>query len=329
MFFSKRFFLLLLIQFACLKIFAVSTINYDTKQESKSEYKPWFTGPIIAGSGKTMSFGHYNIEPYFFVQESNGSYDHSWHKRHKSREVNFNPLFFGVTGLNSFMDIQATINLDSNFKNHHSDTRIGDVFLGLGFQLCQDNRYSVSPDMRLILKQDFATGHFKHLNPSKEGTDVSSSGFYRTGAALNIQKLFYFKRRLLLTRCNINYKVSTPTKISGYSVFGGNYFTQGKISPVQFFNIDLAFEYTLSQHLVFAIDYLYELQTKGKFHGKYLPSAQTKRPASHPMQRFSLAPALEYNFSAAFGIIAGCWFSLAGKNSLSFTTGVIAFNYVK
>lgn len=311
-------------------LLGVSTINFDVAQVKKGEYHPWFTGPIIAGSGKTMAPGHFNIEPYFFTQESNGFYDKNWHKRHRSTSIGFTPLFFFVTGLNSFMDIQGALSLQSNFRQHQKDARCADSMLGIGFQLCNDNRYSFIPDMRLILKQDFATGHYKNLNPQKLGTDATGSGFYRSGVALNIQKLFYFQRRLLLARCNVNYKISLPTSVKGYSVFGGGPSTYGKISPVHFANIDLAFEYTLSQELVFAIDAYYEYQSKGPFKGQYVKETLgTKKPSSESLQRFSLAPALEYNFSAAFGIIAGVWFSIAGKNASSFTTGVIAFNYVR
>ena len=312
-----------------VNLYSVSTINYDTNQIKKGEYKPWFTGPIIAGSGKTMQAGHYNIEPYFFIPETNGRYDQNWNKRKTLRSVIFNPSFFFVTGLNSFMDFQFVANFQSNFSNKQSDTRISDALVGIGIQLCNDNRYTASPDIRLILKEDLALGHYKHLNPSKLGTDSTGNGFYKSGIALNIQKLFYFNRRLLLARCNVNYKISTPTQTSGYSVFGGGPGVRGKISPVQFFNLDLAFEYTLSQQIVFAIDWLYEYQTSGRFKGRYNPRSEDSiKPSSPLLHRFSLAPALEYNFSAAFGIIAGCWFTVAGKNCRSFTTGVIAFNYV-
>ena len=330
MFYKFIFFLIVFSFFSSRTLQAISTINYDTNQLKEGEYEPWFTGPIIAGSGRTMTPGHFNLEPYFFIQQSNGSYNNEWHKKRKLGSVNFNPLIFFVTGLNSFMDFQLVTNFQSNFRNHQKNTRIGDSLLGLGFQLCLDNRFTASPDIRLILKQELATGHYKHLNPKKLGTDASGSGFYRTGVGLNIQKLFYFHRRLLLARCNMNYKISTPTYVSGYTVFGGGPNIRGQISSVQFFNIDFAFEYTLSQNLVFAMDLFYEYQSKGRFKPKgKLPLHHLPLPRSDQEQRYSLAPALEYNFSAAFGIIAGCWFSIAGKNSNSFTTGVIAFNYVK
>ncbi len=43
--------------------------------------------------------------------------------------------------------------------------------------------------------------------------------------------------------------------------------------------------------------------------------------------QFSIAPAIEYNWNANIGIIFGSWFTLAGKNSTQFTSGVFAFNY--
>ena len=41
----------------------------------------------------------------------------------------------------------------------------------------------------------------------------------------------------------------------------------------------------------------------------------------------SLAPAIEYNFTAQLGIIAGVWFSVTGPHAGEFTSNTIAINY--
>jgi hypothetical protein len=55
-----------------------------------------------------------------------------------------------------------------------------------------------------------------------------------------------------------------------------------------------------------------------------LLAATNEREASI---QYSLAPAIEYNWSEKLGLIAGCWLTIAGKNSRKFTSGVIALNY--
>jgi hypothetical protein len=43
---------------------------------------------------------------------------------------------------------------------------------------------------------------------------------------------------------------------------------------------------------------------------------------------FSLAPAIEYNWSDYVGIITGAWFTIAGRNALTFISSVTALNVV-
>jgi hypothetical protein len=44
-------------------------------------------------------------------------------------------------------------------------------------------------------------------------------------------------------------------------------------------------------------------------------------------EQLSLAPALEYNPNGNLGFIAGCWFSVWGKNSLDFVSGVASVTW--
>jgi hypothetical protein len=44
------------------------------------------------------------------------------------------------------------------------------------------------------------------------------------------------------------------------------------------------------------------------------------------IESLSLAPAIEYSWSANFGMIAGVWFTAAGRNSTVFANGIVAIN---
>nr|NGX30574.1 hypothetical protein [Candidatus Anoxychlamydiales bacterium] len=41
----------------------------------------------------------------------------------------------------------------------------------------------------------------------------------------------------------------------------------------------------------------------------------------------SLAPAIEYNFSQNLSLISGAWFSVRGRNTANFATGIITLTY--
>ena len=309
-------------------LFSVSVTekSYEPTQE---EYLPWFTGPLIAGSGKTCPKNHYVLQPYLSVFFSNSLYNDSWKSTPTSSNITIQPSLLYLFGITPWMDCQVVASANSNFCTSSVDTRLSDTSLNVGFQLLTDQRKTLTPDLRIVFKQDFPCGHYKNLNPSKNGTDISGAGFYRIGIATNFQKLFYFNKNLLRGRFNITYKLSPTTSIEGYSVFGGGYGTSGHIDPVHYYSADVAFEYLLTQNITFAIDIFYEGQTKGKFKGTLGVDNHGKKAlvSSPNFQRLSLAPALEYNFSNDVGIIAGSWFTVAGKNTPQFASGVISLNY--
>ncbi len=49
--------------------------------------------------------------------------------------------------------------------------------------------------------------------------------------------------------------------------------------------------------------------------------------ASASSEQWSLAPALEYNFSEDVGIIAGIWFSTSGRNTIDFISYVASLTW--
>jgi hypothetical protein len=88
-------------------------------------------------------------------------------------------------------------------------------------------------------------------------------------------------------------------------------------------------EYSLTRNWVLATDVLNTYTNKTWFKGRpgVTASGEPAGIGMHSSNRISLAPAIEYNFSDLFGIIAGCWFTVAGRNSGDFVSGVIAFNW--
>ena len=93
-------------------------------------------------------------------------------------------------------------------------------------------------------------------------------------------------------------------------------------------SVDYAAELSLTQNWVG----VFELFASTSNHGKYSPftTAQTgQRPiraGEGNTYHVSLSPAIEYNFNANVGIIAGPWFSVMGKNSARFRSAVVAIN---
>jgi len=117
--------------------------------------------------------------------------------------------------------------------------------------------------------------------------------------------------------------------------------------------VDLAGEFTLTQRWVAVLEGNLIYQQASKFHGRLgertandpLPLGNHPRlstllhrlfPSRHNIEgtgigsgnlnQLTLAPGLEYNFSANYGVIAGAWFTVAGKNTPVFVAPMIVFN---
>lgn len=304
-----------------------------TSPLQKSHFKPWFTGSLLSGSGVTLPKGMVNPELYLFVTHFTGHYNSDWKGVSTSRAVSVNPLLDLVYGLTDNMDLTILPALSSNFAQGASDTRVNDFRLYLGFQLSRNNALTWKPDIRLVLKTTYPTGHYQHLNPHKNGTDATGLGSYRVGFGLNFQKLRYLhnSKRLLRMRLNLDYHILSDVHVHGFNVYGGGYGTKAKVYPGGIFSTILSLEYTFTQHWIGAIDMTY--LTEGATHFSGYPgvtAAGTLANLSFPRkQQFSLAPAIEYAFSKNLGLIFGPWFTIAGKNSPRFISYVIALNYIK
>ena len=77
---------------------------------------------------------------------------------------------------------------------------------------------------------------------------------------------------------------------------------------------NIGLEYSLTVNWIFGLDLHY------RHHDKSLSKYRILRTPSS--EEYSLAPCIEYNPNVHFGLEAGAWFSVAGRNNLSFASGV-------
>ena len=79
----------------------------------------------------------------------------------------------------------------------------------------------------------------------------------------------------------------------------------------------------------FRLDNVYIHANKNRFSGKagFAPSGEPAVIKWPSTEQLSFAPAIEYNFNENCGLIAGSWFSAAGRNSWEFRSGILSFIY--
>lgn len=286
---------------------------------------PWFTGPLLAPSAYTIPQGHFNIEPYLYVIADTGKYDSHWHC-HDIETIwpSYTQEFFQV-GITPWLDFQISPTLFYNYTSGAGMWEFGDLPLGFDIQLFKRIRPldEWSTAMLLTVKETIPSGKYQNLNPKKKGTDIGGQGSWQTTFELDWGNLFYIGHNRFITwRNSLQYTYPAPVHVKNLNSYGGSVGTNGTVYPAQTLSFDTAIEITLNQNWVFAMDFVGTWTTRSRFTGK--TSVVNTAPAS---AQFSLAPAIEYNFSPEIGLIFGSWFTVAGRNSTQFTSAVIAFNY--
>ena len=295
---------------------------------------PWFTGPILASNGQTVDKGHFNFETYGFYT----IYPEDF------RNLQPSPVL--TLGLTHLLDIQASAPYNFSWAKNQYGTGIGDTSLGFGLQVFKQKEHLWYPSLRVVVQELFPTGRYENLNPAQLGTDQTGGGSYQTTVALDFQHLIEFQgSHYLRSRLNLVGSKGTVVKVNGVNAYGGIPTTHGKVNPGQGLSVDMAFEYTLTQHWVPVFEALYVTSSSSTFTGDpgivtlYKPSQPMGTTGGNPgftpggaiggagVTQYSLAPALEYNFNQNLGIIGGVWFSISGPASAQYTSYVIALNY--
>ena len=191
---------------------------------------PWWTGPLLAPSGRTIPAGHVNFEPYGFYTVYPAHY----------RNIEALPIL--TIGVTSFLDVQTSLPIDYSWDQGQSGHDIADYSLGFGLQIIKEVENSYIPYIRLTVQEVFPTGRYQNLNPKKLGTDQTGTGAYQLAVALVFQKTKDFKNEhYLRTRLSLVNGYASNVIVHGFNAYGGGEGAVGKVSPGNSYTADLAF----------------------------------------------------------------------------------------
>lgn len=296
--------------------------------------QPWFTGPLITANATVVSEGDYNIEPYLYGEAYTAYYNDDWFP-------NKSPLYWSVVsetyvqvGILSWLDIQFVPIFYWNYSVGASNWALGDFAVQFDAQIYRDQLPSISwlPSIKFTIKETAPLGKYRNLDPAKQDTQIGGQGAWVTNAAIVFGKVVPFSGdHFLSSRLSIGCSYSVPMHLKGFNAYGGGLSTNGTFYSGLQTEVDLGFEYSLTRNWALALDLQGIWIAKSRFRGESGLDLQGV-PAYHgiaPAIQYNLAPAIEYNWSYNLGIIAGVWFTVAGKNIPKFTNGVIALNYFK
>ncbi len=322
----KRYIYAMLLMGACPLVADEQGSHQDT---FPTAFSPWFTGPLIASSGFTVKPNHYNIEPYLYCYVYNGNYNQDW------KTVSAPNFYYNVLQVQYKMGLVDRVDFQiypqavyTRFKGSQY-CNVGDWPLGVGFQLLRADIVEYLPAIKLTLRANIPLGKYQHLKADKQGTDDLGIGSWQPGFSVVLAKMFHTARKHYLDlRLAFNYQFGLPVHVKGLNNYGGAPNTRGTVRVGDSFIIDGALQYNFDQRWAFACDFYYTHGNTNHFSGKTgTTAAGTPAVNTAPSsEQFSLAPAIEYNWSKNIGLIGGVWFTYAGRNSTRFTTGIIALN---
>jgi hypothetical protein len=273
----------------------------------------WWTGPIVASSGATLPRGHALVEPYMFDTRSKG-FDYAGSLTY---------LLYGATD-------RLTVGLIPTFGSARSvgsensrHVGINDVTLTAQWRAHRAEPGDLVPTWSLVLQENVPLGRYDRL--AGDADRGLGAGAFATLVGFYAQRDDALSDHALRTRLNLTYTVPMRAKVHGHSVFGTPESFRGKARPGQSAFIDLSVEYSLSRQWAIATDLFHRRTAAGSVRGS--TEAGGSYAARLPAQRsFGVAPAVEYSWSAARGILVGVRRIFKGTNSRASWTPVFAFN---
>jgi hypothetical protein len=298
-------------------------------EDAKKIFNPWYTGPLLAPSAHIIPPRNYNLQPYLFITGNYGKYSESGSFYSTPTLFQVNPQAVFQFGIIDWMDGIVTLQGVYNKENNHSYFNIGDFPISLGFGLLKEGPYC--PALLFSIKETFPTGKYQKLNPEKGGIDGIGDGSYQTSFYLNTSKVVWWwsYAHPMAFRLSLEYTIPSTVKVKGFNTYGGGYGTNGKVHPGQSFSADFGYEFSFNQKWVGALDIVYNYSKGTHFSGyKGVDALGKEASVGGPFNdQLSLAPAIEYNVNENFGYIVGVWFTVWGRNSTAFASGVFSLTY--
>ena len=297
----------------------VTTADVPVARQSLDD--AWWTGPILAASAGTLPQGHFLVEPYVYdvmAPHVDG--------------------FGSLTYINYGLTDRLTVGVIPTFGYNRvsggpssSHVGAGDVSVQAQWRLTQFDPDSGVPTMSINVQESIPTGEFDRLGD--HASDGFGSGARTTTLGWYAQTYFWMPNgRILRTRLDIADAFSRSVNIEDVSVYGTGAGFRGQAKPGDVQTADLAFEYSVTQNWVLALDLLYRHSENTRVTGQFLPdppaTAHDFRLDTGASVSFAVAPAVEYNWNANVGLLFGTRIILGTRTTPATVTPVVALNMV-
>jgi hypothetical protein len=295
----------------------------------------WFTGPLDAPNPTPIPVGHFYAEPYLLGTIIYGAYDGEWNV-HRLAHNNYSIISSTLLETGIFQNVSLAVLPEFGYNiagegENSSGIRFGDFQVRLKFMLHQFKEGSWIPTLTLAAMQVFPTGSYDNLGSRR--ANAFGSGAYTSRFALYSQEPFWLPNGRIL-RARFDFTANIPignVGVDNVSVYGTPEGFRGEAKVGNSYTADLGFEYSVTSNWVAVMEFLYQ-------HGDSTLTIGNQRPAdssipvpfhsaSGSSEYWSVAPAVEYNFNASVGIIAGAEVTFAGRNTGASVTPQVALSW--
>ena len=294
---------------------------------AKKMFNPWYGGPLITGSGATLPQGLVNFQPYIYYTVNYAAFDGNRKSRSIKNLTEVNPKLALAVGITDRIDIGILVDWIHQKQSSKSSNHFADTTLALDIGIIKETPFI--PGLKLTIAETFPTGHYQKFNPNKAAVESTGSGAYETSFALTSSKVVWWSLlHPMVFRFSVNYTIPTKVSVTGFNSYGGGFGTKGKVTPGNEFFLSFGYEFSVYQKFVLTIDVAYEYDNRSTFKGINGTILGFPAPVgTRSKDVLSLAPAIEYNFSENLSLIGGAWFSVRGRNTSDFASGIITLTY--
>jgi hypothetical protein len=313
----------------------------EEKEEAKEEECPATFGPIITDTAVPIDKGMFAIQPTWGLSFVTNGLTPSW--RRVSAGGNFKSFVMDwkfTYGLWNNLEVFVVVPYVHNWANRVDEPGpngeraadfggIGDVNLTFKYQLLAETENR--PTVTALFATDFPSGHFRHFNPGRLGTDEIGGGAFAFTTGLNLSK--YVKPFIFYG--NIWYTMQTAftskeDRSPLVAVLDENGVATGELEegdpvatnirnyPRDIITVNLAAEYPLTKKWVALLE-LTSAWDGGRLFGH--------KANTDPAALVSVLPGIEYMATDKFSLAVGVNIDLVGKNIDATITPLLSMVY--
>ena len=314
----------------------------ETKEgEKKEDECPATFGPIITDTAVPIDKGKFAVQPTFGLSFVKDAFTQSWRRDTPGGDFKSFGMDWKFTyGLWNNLEVFVVVPFVNNWAGNVNERGpngersasfggIGDLKLTFKYRLVEETE--TIPTVTALFATDFPTGHFRHFNPGRLGTDEIGGGAFAFTTGLNVSK--YVKPFVLYG--NLWYTMQTA--FSGredrsplVSVLDDNGVPTGELEegdprstsfrnyPRDIITLNLAAEYPITKKWIALLE-LTSSWDGGRLFGHKANLA--------PAALVSVLPGIEYMATDKFSLALGLNIDLIGKNTDAALTPLLSMVY--